>query len=1101
VNGFIYVGGIAADQSGNIFISDTGDSRIRKFDSNGNLILTWGSYHNFPLCSPQDGTFYWPQGVAVDQSGNVYVADTQNNRVQKFDNNGNFLTKWGNFTIEDSQFFRPEGVAVDQSGHLFVADTSNNRIKKYLSSLPSGVFLNSITDAAGRITTFGYENYRVSTITDPIGRQASFTYDNGHLETQTDMAGIVTTYEYNPQSYMTQIITPQGPTVLGYLSNAWYHNLLSTITDPLGNQRGYGVCQPPVCWNYGDVSITDARGNPLYYHHDDAGCGSKNLKDAMNNTTSFGYDGNCNRTSITNPNTYTTTIGYNSHGDITFIKDPVCADLGCQTTFTYWSDQTYLKEIIDPRNNNYKYTFEYSQDGKWNLRFITDPLSRITEFRYHPSGNGLLSEFIDARLNKTTFTNNSHGDLETVTGPTIGSPPYSLTTTYGYDNVSRLTSITDPRGNITRYEYDGIDRITKITYPDGKTVEYTYFCCGQSSVKDENGKTTTYQPDADNRIRKVFDPGGGVTEYQYDGNGNIRYLIDAEGQTTEFTYDPLNRLKTITYPEGTPVEEFDYYPVGTPLWKKSRKPGQTNYVYNKNNRLTSLSSPNISIGYGYDKAGNKDWMADVTGSTDFEYDELNRLKYVIYPGGKRIDYSYNEVGNLETITTAFGIVTYDYDAYNRLSRITLPNQSVIDYHYDENNYKGNLTSVHYPNGTYTTYGYDTRNRLVSLTNNGPGGIISQYTYTLDGVGNKINVSVEEPLSWTLPVGSVGYNYVDGNFLTSAGPTTYNYDPNGNLNTRTQGTDTSTYTFDSQDRLTNISSSSFNFQYQYDGLFNRVTKTINGSTTRYLVDPNGFLPQVIAEMDDAYNITSYYVYNGISLVAKISGSNVYYYHYDGLANTIAMTDAAGNMVNKYAYDEFRNLLNAVETVPNPFTFVGQYGVMDDDSGLLHMRARYYDPEVGRFISKDPIRYLGGVNLFSYVANNPINWADPLGLIRAVFNAGGHIWVPMTAGAGGVNFSSEWWGLSYYKNEYKGMSKEFVIGSLVDVGVSTGISGLSGCSEGKERSLSINVPWLGKYAGFQFTFKGSKLDAITVGYGRGLSLPATFTIPWEEFISKY
>ena len=133
------------------------------------------------------------------------------------------------------------------------------------------------------------------------------------------------------------------------------------------------------------------------------------------------------------------------------------------------------------------------------------------------------------------------------------------------------------------------------------------------------------------------------------------------------------------------------------------------------------------------------------------------------------------------------------------------------------------------------------------------------------------------------------------------------------------------------------------------------------------------------MDGADNITDYYVYDGMRLVAKISGSNVYYYHYDGSTNTIAMTDSSGNMVNKYAYDEFGNLLNAVETVPNPFTFLGQYGVMDDDSGLLYMRARYYDPEVGRFINKDPIRYLGGdPNLYCYVANNPVNSIDPNGL---------------------------------------------------------------------------------------------------------------------------
>ena len=223
------------------------------------------------------------------------------------------------------------------------------------------------------------------------------------------------------------------------------------------------------------------------------------------------------------------------------------------------------------------------------------------------------------------------------------------------------------------------------------------------------------------------------------------------------------------------------------------------------------------------------------------------------------------------------------------------------------------------------------------------------------------------------------DYDPGNFLTSAGTATYQYDPNGNLYTKTKDSITTTYTFDSQDRLTNVSSPSLNIQYQYDGLFNRVSKTASGTVTRYLVDPNGFLPQVIAEMDGADNITDYYVYDGMGLVAKISGSNVYYYHYDGSANTIAMTDAAGNMVNKYAYDEFGNLLNAVETVPNPFTFVGRYGVMDDDSGLLYMRARYYDPEVGRFINKDPIRFAGGdPNLYCYVQNNPINRVDPLGL---------------------------------------------------------------------------------------------------------------------------
>jgi RHS repeat-associated protein len=131
------------------------------------------------------------------------------------------------------------------------------------------------------------------------------------------------------------------------------------------------------------------------------------------------------------------------------------------------------------------------------------------------------------------------------------------------------------------------------------------------------------------------------------------------------------------------------------------------------------------------------------------------------------------------------------------------------------------------------------------------------------------------------------------------------------------------------------------------------------------------------MDNAGNILSYYIYDGVGLVAKMTSQSIHFYHYDGLGSTIAMTDASGNMVNKYAYDAFGGLLNATETVSNPFLYVGQFGVMDEDNGLLYMRARYYDPEVGRFINKDPIGFAGGLNPYGYARNNPINYIDPTG----------------------------------------------------------------------------------------------------------------------------
>jgi RHS repeat-associated protein len=101
-------------------------------------------------------------------------------------------------------------------------------------------------------------------------------------------------------------------------------------------------------------------------------------------------------------------------------------------------------------------------------------------------------------------------------------------------------------------------------------------------------------------------------------------------------------------------------------------------------------------------------------------------------------------------------------------------------------------------------------------------------------------------------------------------------------------------------------------------------------------------------------------------------------FDALGSTVAMTDAAGAVVNKYAYGVFGQVIDGEEQVENPFKYVGAFGVMDEGNGTYYMRARYYDPEAGRFISKDPIGLEGGINMYAYVGGNPLNYVDPLGL---------------------------------------------------------------------------------------------------------------------------
>ncbi|MFZ5994272.1 MAG: RHS repeat domain-containing protein [Thermodesulfobacteriota bacterium] len=137
--------------------------------------------------------------------------------------------------------------------------------------------------------------------------------------------------------------------------------------------------------------------------------------------------------------------------------------------------------------------------------------------------------------------------------------------------------------------------------------------------------------------------------------------------------------------------------------------------------------------------------------------------------------------------------------------------------------------------------------------------------------------------------------------------------------------------------------------------------------------------LLAEADGSNNITRYYIH-GLGLVAMVTPSDqVYCYHFNATGSTVAMTDSSQTMVNKYAYDPFGKVTNQEEAIPQPFKFVGQFGVMTEPNGFYYMRARYYDPQVGRFISEDPIGFEGGdVNLYAYVGNNPVILIDPWGL---------------------------------------------------------------------------------------------------------------------------
>jgi len=299
-----------------------------------------------------------------------------------------------------------------------------------------------------------------------------------------------------------------------------------------------------------------------------------------------------------------------------------------------------------------------------------------------------------------------------------------------------------------------------------------------------------------------------------------------------------------------------------------------------------------------------------------------------------------------------------------------PNDEVLSsysYTYDS---AGNRTSVSENGGSAVSYGYDNVYQLTSETRTGTNAYTVLYQY--DDAGNRTQM-VKNSVTTT-------YTYNNNNQLsteaTGGTTTTYSYDLNGNLVSKAVGGNTTSYTWNWRNLLLSVSQGGSSTSYEYDGDGTRISKTQNAVMTKYINDVALPLVQVLLETNNAGIIQATYNYGNDLISMKRSGAN-YYYHYDGLGSARKLTNSAGSVTDSYTYDSFGNLIASSGSTTNPYGFTGQQQFGEADS-LIFLRARYYKPSIGRFISRDPIGYSGGFNLYQYAKNQPINNMDFSGL---------------------------------------------------------------------------------------------------------------------------
>ncbi|MCU7965871.1 MAG: hypothetical protein KZQ74_01455, partial [gamma proteobacterium symbiont of Bathyaustriella thionipta] len=394
--------------------------------------------------------------------------------------------------------------------------------------------------------------------------------------------------------------------------------------------------------------------------------------------------------------------------------------------------------------------------------------------------------------------------------------------------------------------------------------------------------------------------------------------------------------------------------------------------YTASGKLNTINYPNDSISFDYDSRDNLVSMTDPLGTNSNSFNALNRLTEQTDPNGFVVKYDYEQAGNLTQLTYPGNkTVSYTYDELNRVDGITIDWLGVTATPVYDN--AGRLTDISHFNGSSTAYRYDNADRLTGIGHQANGQSLVDTTYTLDAGGNRTEVISNKELIQPILISDVqshSYNSFKNRLAQATIEGTsvlFNYDNEGQL----QSKGSTGYTFDSAHRLTGVTNNS----YQYDGVGNRLIATRNGIVTQYIYDAAGNL---LAEANAADVIQRYYIY-GLGLMAMVDAqtNQLYVYHFDGTGHTVALTDSTQAVVNQYGYTPFGKLMGKVEAVPQPFTYVGQYGVMTEADGIYYMRARYYDAGVMRFISEDPIGMAGGLNLYAYVGGNPVNAIDPSG----------------------------------------------------------------------------------------------------------------------------
>jgi len=993
-------------QSDSAALITEGDGSAVYFTRVAGAYVSPGGEFSKLVLSNLSGTNGWAR-VFPDSSKTVF--DNTGRTVQVRDRFNNFTT-----------------LAYDGSGRLVkVTDPAN--LADTLTYGPNG--LASIRDPGSppRTTTVTVDASRkLTAIADPDSVSTRFVFDTNLELTKTiDRRGDTTAFAYHTASRkLTTITYPPVPVFgVGTVSLTETRAGWQLVGVPY-TSTGITAAPAPLADTV-RARTTDARGFATVLQVDRLGVVTRTV-DALGRSASFTLDTNSHVVRDSTPTGHIVRRAW-SGSHPTQLWD---STTGRVITFAYDPIWNQLSQVVGDADSLWSYWSSGHMDSTVSgTRATSSPLRRLTKFTYDAFGrpvtitdplNHADTTFYDATIWRNRDSTRAGGRR----------------TARRYDGYGRVIATKTPRGDSTITLHDLLNRQTTVIGPVGDTTIFTYDSLSLRQVRDAIRQTYQFGLNAAGWLVNRTDPTGRQDQYQYDQNGNPRQVTNRRGQVLSFgPYDALNRLTALTAdgkttkfaydPQGRFVVDSNAESIDTvkvdvagrvqsqiSIRAGTRYELASHYSWlDLQDTLRSTSPWADTIAYHYNASFALDTLRDVAGGrTVLAYDRHLLDTLVTLPNGLTITGQYPSVHHTAQVTYNFGVVAaaigakYDYDSlglvtdrHNLASNDTIINTG-RDYSADP---LGRLTRY----GDYTQGApqhcepYDPNTGWVCW---GTGKSYSaQEVYTYDKVGNRKVVA--------------GDTVALGNRLVRFNGDSLVYDFDGNLTARIHsGAPTQLLYWSSLGRLDSVWTSGVGtVTFGYDGAGRRVRKTGASTTVRYVYDGDN----LFAEVDGAAPTTplaEYTSYPGIdaphSVRRRMRSDSVFYYAQNFPGNVVALINGAQSLVAQYKYKPYGgDDGSSPSSMPNSFRFAARQ--LDTETGLYYMRARYYDPGLGRFISEDPIGLAGGINPYTYAAGNPVNYRDPTGQEACSDNGGGGAWagpppgLRYTAPAPGASLSGD------------------------------------------------------------------------------------------------